>query len=550
MSTDVLGYRNNQGGGNSASPAVDPAAFKGAMVEQQYKRILLGKTPLLESPGFVLEGLYPDASNTSVTAVEMQETFAKDRISGVTVMGSTSSFWIPSVNFGSGVFLYVSLPPATWPENSVGSATEGTTTSQVPESYFYAPEGWLFNAVRTIVLYVGASNIAQIELSGVASAIISLVTCETYEKRSKLIVGGGKYLNSMDSASPLAAVANNKPIFRNKFSSDVYFRQNDDPFLREAIIPIRLPWTTCNTLNPKPSFDYRLTTQPIQITIQWKKNDEIIKTNNPAILSQFQNFEFVNLVLFQQELSDKSMSLRQELLAMPNYNVGWPFQYPQTYPIVLESANDTGLSDQIFSVNLTSIINADLTTMVFGVQWNGQFQNPGPFVGSKPNIDGGSYNPLMFQELYDFELVLNGQRLFYFGNGTYDFAQLLKQMDKLHFEITHPFVSAYQGFGQQGGEAPAAHWSKPSIKEESKLYELNFSQLRALLNESHLMNTPRFQNQTFQLRFKINRSKGFDSADTSEVPKNRTGFVMNVIYLYNGILLVGGDGGASKLITN
>ena len=92
------------------------------------------------------------------------------------------------------------------------------------------------------------------------------------------------------------------------------------------------------------------------------------------------------------------------------------------------------------------------------------------------------------------------------------------------------------------------------------MYEFNNSRLRSIIAESHLQNTARFTNQTFQLLFRINRNgyflNNFDPAApllttsfNSGISKS-AGYVLNMTYLYNAVYLVGGDGGTTKLITN
>ena len=95
---------------------------------------------------------------------------------------------------------------------------------------------------------------------------------------------------------------------------------------------------------------------------------------------------------------------------------------------------------------------------------------------------------------------------------------------------------------------------------QGNYYEFNNSRLRAIIAESHMQNTARFTNQTFQLSFQINRCNYFleDSTDPDSSPATaynagvvtNAGYVLNMTYLYNAVYLVGGDGGTTKLITN
>ena len=126
-------------------------------LSMQLRNIMTAKIPLLNAPGTVLENsLYYDINSSSITAVELQATFAKDRISFNNMqMGSSPSAYIPSVLFAGNPFWFVQLPDFVYTSENV------TALDNEPLIF---PQGWGFAAIETIIVYMGASSSAQIQI--------------------------------------------------------------------------------------------------------------------------------------------------------------------------------------------------------------------------------------------------------------------------------------------------------------------------------------------------------------------------------------------------
>ena len=156
--SDIMGYRQD-GGLPSASAGMEASSG----LQPQLSRILRAKAPLLNSPGTVIENaLYYDAASSSVTAVEMQETFAKDQIELTSRgMGTSPSAYIPSVLFANTLFLHLKLKT----EGIVWADDAHDPTTDTNKNFFHMCDGWGFQAIKNIIVYMGASSIAQIELS-------------------------------------------------------------------------------------------------------------------------------------------------------------------------------------------------------------------------------------------------------------------------------------------------------------------------------------------------------------------------------------------------
>lgn len=509
--TDLNGYRSN-GGALGQDQGVDP----------QIERILTSKLPLLNAPGNVLtNALYYDTSTAMVTAVELQNYYAKDRIAANTnVVGASPTFYLPSVLFCGNVNWVCTLPDA----NYIG---EG-------DMMYNQPHGWGFFAIKNLLIYMGASTVPQLQINSYANFMFAMACCETEGKRFTVLTHAGipatnRQINQGVS-SPMAecpnANYNTTKLFRAKQSNDFYLADAATPSwkqLRTAIVPLRMPWTSMCALDKRLSFDLKLSTQPIQIVIETNPPNSFLSFSRTYWGTTLDTFEESTLQAFQQELSDKSMSVRNELLAMPQFNVSLPFQLPQSIPFTI-TGTDSGATNQEFKMNITSIINSDLTTMLFMVT-----QQPGSARGRQDYsvIVGGPQAPAYGEILEELELHLNGQQMFRFPVNGYDGI-----VQCLHMDSTKPIVTC---FGTNTG-----------YRLPSNIYELNFGRLRSIVSESHMQNTPRFTNQTFQLFFKINRDLNWPGI----LPADRKNFQLNMVYLYNAVYLVGGDGGTTKLITN
>lgn len=564
--TDISGYRDDA----RATGQIGKSA-----VAQQLGALVTDKLPLLNNPGAILENsLYYDINSSTVTAVELQETFQKDRIDFNNFnFGSSPTCYIPSVLFANTVYANMILPDVSYP--AVTSDGGDPPVYTATPHYFHAPHGWGFAAINSVILYMGASSIAQIAMSGDSNLLIMMATCETENKRNLLLTKAGHYLNSQDPASILANWQAGGSVFRRRRTDTTGSLihgslvnagavgtpnlNTSSAELRTAMVPIRLPFSSMIAIDKRISMDTKLLTQPIQITLGLKQETELFDTSLQANgASPFRTMSSLTCQLWQEELSDKSMSIRQELLRQPEFNVGYPFQYVQSYDITVPSVDaQQGAFDgqQSTRMNLSALINSDLTTMLFYVR--NQNASGGANIGTSNNVAGYNMNFkhgawAFGEELDNMELKLNGQRFFAFDNNNYDQATLAKQMDAPSFKVHKPvlYVDQNQTNPQWIGSQVNGiynEWAIGSPAVTSNYYELNFGKIRSITSEAHMQNTGRFTNQTFQISFTINKNKR-ESISIPAAQKVNYRFYMS--YLYNAVLLIGGDGGTTKLITN
>lgn len=535
--SDITGYRNDGG-----------ALGQDQGLSKNLRNILTAKAPLLSAPGTVLENtLYYDINSSSVTAVEMQATYAKDRIVlNNFTMGSTPSAYIPSVLFAGTVFWQIELPDIFFPSNIQSDNTNSW--------YMCIPHGWGFAALQNLIVYMGASTIAQIQISAMTNYLINAACCETAGKRKLMLDRAGQYLNLQDYNSVIAPAKNSGYVWTEQYMGSYYrphgtetpgkkYNYAGTPSIKHAVVPLRLPFSSMAVLDKRLSLDTKLSTQPIQITIQTSLPNQFMWLGSGIAAAMGNQFADSSIQLWQEELSDKSLSVRNELLAMPEFNIGYPFQYAQSIPFEVLAVNDSGTSDFIFTMNITSIINSDLTTFLFNVTWDGR---------TDPN--GGQLCPLYGEQLFDIELLLNGQRFFFFDRDSYPAVTLAKQLD----DPRQTFLQMPSGNYIPTHSDYSKHFF--AFETAGNIYEFNNSRLRSIVAEDNLQNTARFTNQTFQLRFRINRDAFYFAKDSTSGYSGsqeyspgywkNSGYTVNMTYLYNAVFLIGGDGGTTKLITN
>jgi hypothetical protein len=526
------------------------------------RSIIFNKLPLLNSPGELIPNtLYYDARNCSVQAAEQTNFFGRDRIAfNNKNFGSTPSVHIPNVFFTNTCFVVMELEyeQIKW---------KAEAEKDEYGNYFYMPHGWGFHLLDNIVYYLGSSSVANIQISGTANLIWHLATCETLSKKQKMLTGAGKFLNTQQSraaeswasdADPthyqISAPVGQQFLFRNYdtswpiYSSGVKYETPNvvDPRLALAIVPIRLPFSSVCALEKRISFDTKLLQQPIQITLGLKTADNIMSISPTT---SFLNSTYSNLTTslksltfqsFQQGLSDQSLSLRNELLANPRFSVGVPFQYIQDMRFnVLSSQGATGTAGSAGSeyfVNITSMLNADLTTIQFALMWD----------QDQKALTNNRFAPLNYIKMDNIQLLLNGQRLHNYDNESYSYVYLANAISNGWASVMSSTPS-----DQDGSGAMARKYHK---QNRVAVYEINFSRLRAAAMESHMMNTPRFTNQTMQLAFTIStmgdnflpvQGKIEDGVWKAGAPS----MVLHTSYYYNAVFMVGQDGGQSKLVT-
>lgn len=528
--TDFAGYR--AGGG-----ALDMGSSPESLAS-----ILTNKAPLLNTPGSDLgDPLYYGKYNSTVSAAEAQFYFGKDRIDfqGSKALTSQQNVYIPNRYFAGNIFLNLQLMGSalTWLAEGLGALNP----------FFILEQGWGFSVIQTLTYYLGASSVANVSISGESNLAMALAACETNRKRQELLNGAGLFLfarpygeadpfNGLVNFANIAFPAQNQLLFRNNStiisSTDdgVAYANVADPRLLHALVPLRMPWASTCRLQGRLPFDTNLLNQPINVQIQFRRppvrtKDAFFTTGNAfTTLTSFA--QDMNLQYEQVELIDKSLSLRDELLAQPDYNVGLPFQFTQSMSFPARHTLNLGLSNA--PVNITSMLNADLTTI---------------YLSLKEPVNEQQYgNNSDFVALNNLTLSLNGQQFSVFQVNNYFPVSAVRAIDAAG--VDNHTVMIRDTTNADGN----ALYQGAYIFKDIGIYEINMSLLRAIMNESHLVNTPRFTNQTFQVQFTIPpaiNSRCFNYGDDNA----EVAYQLYTTYCYNSVFQIGGSGGTSTLYT-
>lgn len=519
--TDAMGYRSN---GSVPSQGT-------ASVESR-RAFLTSKRPILNTPGSdIVNPFYYDKFSCSVQAAEMQNMYGRDSISfnSFSTIGQ-ANIYIPNCYLVGNVFIHAQLNGGEISWSSIDATRKA--------SYVNMPAGYGFGMIQDFTYYLGSSSVANVTISGESNMVMCLSACDTREKRQAMIAAAGKLLlgaaelvnGGVDLPTGdnlLAPQADNKLVFRNRnnFDRSAYdelkYVDEYDPSLLNFRVPCRLPWSSYSAQDRRLPFDTKLLNQPIQLAIRMRRGFGKVSglVNGDSFGQMLQSAE---IQYEQLELSDKSLSLRNTLLANPDYNTGLPFLYSQSMQFPVPASNGG-----VEMINVTSFMNADLRVLHFLVA---------PTLSERE----ASGNYVQFFELEEISLVLNGQTYFRYQSDSYngiESAIELGDRDAL--------------FG--GGIKTASASTSRIIKTAGRynVYEINMSRIRALISESHMENTPRFTNQTMRINFTIkntalNRELAGQGAfdDVDAVAGN-----MFCTYNYNAVFQVGGSGGTSTLYT-
>ena len=360
-----------------------------------------------------------------------------------------------------------------------------------------------------------------------------------------------------------------------------------EPF-RFGFLFIRIPYFSMLGWNPRLPFDSSIMNQPMQLTLKLAPFNTFGVVSS-GMENEFKDYAKVGYVQWTEELSNPSLSIKSTLRARPDFNCTYPFQLFNYLPIPMsESPTFDGISadgtvangnlknSPIFTLNLTSLIDADLTGFNFFCVWRGDEEfgfNPTTsaltlgsvvaiFADGKiwnPKIDDtkisfSSGQPALGRRLIDPLLTLNQQRFQNYPMDSYETVIMCKKLDEVGFDVRVPTINtALDQLDKKADTLKSAEekiiWNATSSSiQRSYMYELPQTWFLPLTSESDFQNCPRYQNQTWQIRFQIDRSGPGWSG--SQPVDNRVGFTLYVMYSYNALLLVGSNGGTTTLITH
>lgn len=556
--TDFFGYKKTSGGS----------------IQDQIGQMLTSKEPMLNSAGRVMVNrFYYDENSSSVDPVESLDLFAKDRTAfNQSKMGTTPSVHLPQTIFAGLGYIVYQLPELQW---------DGTATAA---DYFYAPHGWAFFAAEQYILYLGAASISNIEWDSRTNFYACLAQCESDSKRQQMINGAGRFLLNRATVAQLArsnkeigisnmglknAVAGQKVFLAGLANANVRAAYGGvvpnvtyEPF-RYGYCPVKLPWSSMISRDPRIDLDTTLLNQPIQLSIKLRKKEELFFCSNVNTFNTLKEYSQITYQMWTQELANKALSLKSSIQANPSMNITVPFQLMQYLPISTRATNTSRLAGTSpkFLVNLSSLINADLTQMTFAVVWEGD-EMPNTISYTVP-AGGGvlapytntwqSWCPALGRKCNNIQLTLNRQRIFEFESSIYDSAILTKHETAQRCRVVKVVAPAADAANDNNRRVLGhlAHDSNFSVDTfETNYYELSMCHVRPLIVESHFQNTARYTNMTFQLEFEVDNFEGwFNEPDVSGENTVKNNFTVYMMYYYNAVLLIGSHGGTVTLLT-
>lgn len=314
-----------------------------AVIADQAMKYLVNKPSLLNAPGVKLDDVYYSSLNSTVSAVEVTYNMGRlvQSLSSLSFGGSSQQI-IPSSSLVGGMFLHLAMNL-----NNQANVT--------------VPRGWGYAAIKSINYQLGSSNANQQEISGQSMLQIIDAEAGSEEKMSEIYrLGGQEFLTPQGT-----------------IYADVFL-----PF----------PWSSACGKQQKLPFDSLTLGSPMFITVNFNPASAFIGGSG----TQPTAFTDARLVVRQGEFFNKNMSLGPLIKRMPSLIYTYPFIHHQSFL----SGPITGATVGVpVSINLNSILNADLLGISFGV-----------LLVSDSNPTGGSTpNPFNYQNVTDINVSYNGQ---------------------------------------------------------------------------------------------------------------------------------------------
>lgn len=389
--------------------------------------------PDLQSLGHEADLLYYASNDVKVSSVEFNNRVGRYIRSLTTLsFGGNSDIQIPNFDFLGSTYLQVEMPglPAT--------VTLG--------------QNWLFNAIESVNYSWGTSNISLVKISGQDLLHHNYMSCETKEKRQKMLLLGGAV---KDSANPSLA--------------------------QKATILLKFPWSVMSCDERKKLFDTRLLDTNMLIQITWNTSDKFMGWLTADVGDVPSAFNSAQVILKQNELSNHAESLYTEMKRDSALIYNYPFNHLQTG----SSFRFTSIAGkETIKFELNSFLNSDLIGILFSVVDTKDITR-----GSDNNH--GFPNPFNLQLVEDVKLEYNGQILSHYPGDLLELATL---------NISDGDTTADQHvLNTANGDivVPAAN----TARGLSYVWYLPFTQYKNLIFKDEYNNTSVYKSQPMDLSF-------------------------------------------------
>lgn len=415
---------------------------------------LSNKRTALMSPGSKINDLYYSRYNSTVQLVEC--TYNLGRFSqslNNTSFGATSNVNIPNGSFIGQTYLRLVLP-----------ALPGNVC---------LTRGWGYAAIDQISYLFGSSNVSDLSISGQTLWHLIQSQCETEEKASEMFKMGGDWHKTDPSGTPGGVL--------------------------EAHLMLPFPWSNANALFPKKEFDTNVLLNPITIKVVLKQSSAFCGGTGLTSPQMPTGFERGEIYVRQGDLTDKSHSLRNQMLQDPSIYLAYPFIHAQSFLAseFLGKIKGSGGGGQPVIVQLQQTINADFVGMIVTVIKKSDLNS---FGGSVPS-------PFNYAKIEDPTFAFNGNNIFKVQGKGYRLTNMLSKVGSSGFKNTLTTGTTNQTFVAAGVDSYPVH--------------IDFSRLRSIVFGDQYQNTWRIPNQSLSFSF--------------YTPEEGVPYYCYVTYLYNAV---------------
>ena len=432
------------------------------MSEEANSNFLTPVVPNLDTLGTKRNNLYYTKNSLLVQSVQNDTIYKFNQAVPSKTFGSSSDITINNQDFISDVYLYVKMTLNA--SNSLAA-------------------GWLFALLKSVQYTWGSSSQSQVSLNSEQLFSIAMKSCETAEKRTKMLENAG------------------------------VLTQHNGPRTVEACLQIPLPWSTNRNSMHKLPYDTSILTSPVIIKIAWAQANEVIGTH--AAMSTYPTGLLnADIIIKQVELTNRNESMRNVLINNNQLLLGYPFYHRQNGSSELFPSVPIGGR---VSVKLQSLINADL----LGILW---YCVPSAQLRSTGAVDS-PVNTFNTFRVRDVVLESNGQILY---QTPFHVGELVQaSMDVGDSEAGKSYVTtagATANSGEIAGNDAAAY--------HINYIPLTFKKAINFGDTDEFHNTSRFGNQILTLSFNV------ENASVSSVQFYST-------YIYNAVSM--SSGGTTQL---
>jgi len=419
--------------------------------------------PNMDSLGTSRNNLYYSKDQLKVQSVQNDTIFKFNQSVPSLGFGSSSDITVNNQDFMSDFYLYVKMQIE--PNNSLQA-------------------GWLFALIGSIQYTWGSSSQSQVSLNSAQIFQICMQSCETSEKRAKMLENAG-------TLQPTAATQRTV----------------------EACLQIPLPWSTNRNSMDKLPYDTSILTSPVIVKIGWAQANEVIGTHAASTIYP-SSLLAAQVIIKQVELTNRADSMKNVLTNNDQLLLGYPFYHRQNGSS--ESFQNVPVGGRL-SIKLQSLINADLLGILYYCVPSDDLRSGG--AASQPV---NRFNTFRVRNVV---LESNGQVMY---QAPYHVGELIQaSIDVGDSETGKSYVDA-AGASQSSGVIHGNSATKYFVN----YIPLTFSKAINFGDTGEFHNTSRFGNQILTLSFDL------ENTATTNVTFHST-------YIYNAVSM--SSGGTTQL---